>query len=72
MGLRDCTPFLSQKGRFEVADSEISIATRRNPDKEQLRITIVGLREQGLSYREIAQMAGLHGTRVQQIVNSAE
>jgi hypothetical protein len=41
-----------------------------HPDKEQLRETILELREQGLSYREIAQAVGLHWTRIQQIVRS--
>lgn len=39
-------------------------------DKEQLRSNIRGLREQGMSYRKVAQVVGLHGTRIQQIVKS--
>jgi hypothetical protein len=68
MDLRDCTPFPSQKRRFEVAYSEVAIATQRNPDKELLWATILQLREQGKSYREIAQVVSLHWTRIQQIV----
>ena len=68
MDLRDCTPFPSQKRRFEVAYSEVVIATKRNPDKERLRDIVQGMREQGMSYREIAQVVGLHWTRVEQII----
>ena len=41
-----------------------------HPDKEQLRSNILELRQQGLSYREIAQAVGLHWTRIQQIAKS--
>ena len=69
MDLRDCTPFRSHGQPFEVADSEVAIATRRNPDKQQLHTTVIELYEQGMSYREIAQATGLHWTRVAQILN---
>jgi hypothetical protein len=44
----------------------------RNPNKAQLRAGILALRESGISYRQIAREVGLHWTRVQQIVKSAE
>jgi DNA-directed RNA polymerase specialized sigma24 family protein len=62
----------SQKLEFELAQSDIATATQRNPDKELLRVTILALREQGMSYREIAQAIGLHWTRIQQIVKLHE
>lgn len=60
----------SQKLDFALAQSDIAVATQRNPDKELLSATILELREQGMSYREIAQQVGLHWTRIQQIVKS--
>ncbi|MBZ0303157.1 MAG: helix-turn-helix domain-containing protein [Anaerolineae bacterium] len=44
----------------------------RNPDKDQLRTNILAMRADGMSYRQIAREVGLHWTRVQQIVKSAE
>lgn len=38
-----------------------------NPDKDVLRQTILDLRAQGMSYRQIAELVGLHWTRVGQI-----
>jgi len=48
------------------------MSKQRNPDKTQLREKIIRLREQGMSYREVAREVGLHGTRVRQIVKSAD
>ena len=59
---------LSYRSGEALAQSDIAIATQRNPDKELLWTTVLGLREQGMSYREIAQAVGLHWTRIQQIV----
>lgn len=70
MDLRVLFSSPSQKLEFDLTQSDIAIATRRNPDKELLRATILELREQGVSYREIAQEVGLHWTRIQQIVKS--
>ena len=67
MDLRNCTPLPSHWQPFEVAYSEIAIATQRNPDKQQLRIAILQLHGQGMSYRKIGRQAGLHWTRVQVI-----
>ena len=66
--MRDLFSSPSQKLDFALVQSEIAIATQRNPDKELLRVTILALREQGMSYREIAQEVRLHWTRIQQIV----
>ena len=70
MDLRDCTPFPSYWQPFEVAYSEVAIATWRNPDKDLLRAIVIEFREEGMSYREIAWAVGLHWTRIQQIVKS--
>ena len=45
-------------------------ANHRHPDKAELRATILALREQGWSYREIGHAVGLHWTRVGQILNA--
>ena len=70
MDLRVLFSSPSQKLDFALAQSEVAVATGRNPDKELLRATILHLREQGMSYREIAQVVGLHWTRIQQIAKS--
>ena len=46
----------------------VAIATQRNPHKEQLHTDILQLREQGQSYRQIAQVVELHWTHVGQIL----
>jgi DNA-directed RNA polymerase specialized sigma24 family protein len=58
----------SQKLDFALAQSDFAIATQRNPDKERLHATVLELRSQGMSYREIAQVVGLNCTRIQQIM----
>lgn len=70
MDLRDFTLFPSHGQLFEVAYSEVAIASQRNPDKEHLRAVILKRREKGMSYREIGQAMGLHWTRIEQIVKS--
>lgn len=72
MDLRVLFSSPSQKVGFDLAQSDVSIATRRNPDKAQLRTTVLKLRDQGMSYREIAHEVGLHWTRIQQIVRTGE
>ena len=55
--------------------SPVAQSTQSNqlhPDKEQLRSTILKLREQGVSYREIAQVVGLHWTRVEQLLRKVK
>ena len=66
--LRGYVPFPRLQQPFEVAYSADFLAKERNPNKELLRATILELREQRMSYREIAQVVGLHWTRIQQIV----
>jgi hypothetical protein len=55
---------------FALTQSDIAIATQRNPDKQLLRATVLELRVQGRSYQEISQVVGLHWTRIQQMVKS--
>ena len=44
----------------------------RHPDKEKLRETILTLRAQGMSYRQIGCEVGLHFTRIGQILKYTE
>jgi hypothetical protein len=53
---------------FDIPLSPSTESSLRNPDKEQLRADIFAMREQGMSYRQIAQEVGSHWTRVQQII----
>ena len=45
-------------------------SNQQQPNKEQLRSNTLNLRAQRKSYREIAQMVGVHWTRIHQIVKS--
>jgi hypothetical protein len=53
---------------FEIPLPRSTETDLKNPDKAKLRDTIVALRSQGMSYREIGRVVGLHFTRVQQIL----
>lgn len=44
----------------------------RNPDKAQLRADILVMLKQGMSYRKIGTVLGIHWTRVGQIVKSGK
>jgi hypothetical protein len=48
------------------------VANRSNPDKAKRQETILVLRAAGWSYRQIGREAGLHWTRVGQIIKSTE
>jgi DNA-3-methyladenine glycosylase I len=58
--------------QFDIPLPASTESDLRNPDKEQLRADILVMRADGMSYRQIARVVGLHWTRVQQIVKSAE
>jgi hypothetical protein len=48
----------------------VTLSTSSNshhPDKHYLRATILALRQQGMSYRQIGMALGIHWTRVGQI-----
>lgn len=70
MFLRSPVPFPGLKPPLEAAYSDDFLAKKRNPDKQQLRETILKLRNQEMSYRPIAQAVGVHYTRLQQVVKS--
>jgi hypothetical protein len=57
---------------FDLPVSPSTVANQQYPDKAQLKKTILALRAQGWSYREIAREVGLHWTRVGQILRAAE
>jgi DNA invertase Pin-like site-specific DNA recombinase len=47
-----------------------TITNQQVSDKAKVRETIFQLRAEGLSYREIAKVIGLHFTRVRQIIKA--
>jgi hypothetical protein len=54
-----------------VFEIPVSIATRSeklHPDKEKMRLFILEMRAKGMSYRKIADVLGIHWTRVGQIL----
>ncbi len=53
--------------RFDLPIPPSTESDLRNPDKDALRQIILDLRSQGMSYRQIAEVVGLHWTRVGQI-----
>ena len=55
--------------RFDLPLPPSTESDLRYPDKDALRQTILDLRAQGMSYRQIAQAVGLHFTRVRQILS---
>ena len=57
---------------FEIPVPPSTAADLKYPDKGQLRETIVALRAEGWSYREIGREVGVHWTRVGQIVKRDE
>lgn len=54
--------------QFDILLPASTESDLHNPDKEQLRADIFTMREQGMSYCQIAREVGLHWTRVQQII----
>ena len=67
MDLRDTVTLTRHILRFCIPLTASTESNLRNPDKEQLRADIVYMREQGMSYRQIAEVLGMHWTRVGQI-----
>jgi hypothetical protein len=67
--LRGRVALTRYKLAFNISLSDSTYSKNLNPDKVQLRETIFELRAQGWSFRQIAQVVGLHWTRIQQIVN---
>jgi hypothetical protein len=57
---------------FDIAVPLSTESDLRNPDKTQLRADILAMTEQGVSYRKIGGVLGIHWTRVGQIVNDRD
>jgi DNA-directed RNA polymerase specialized sigma24 family protein len=53
---------------FPIPEPLSRSTDQRYPDKQQLNEMILDLREQGVSYREIATQLGIHWTRVWQLL----
>jgi DNA invertase Pin-like site-specific DNA recombinase len=66
--LRGYVLYAKQLHPFKIPLHSSTEADLRQPNKEKLRETILTLRAQGLSYREIGREVGLHFTRVGQIL----
>ena len=58
--------------RFEIPLPPSTESDLRHPDKEKLHETILTLRAQGMSYREIGREVGLHWTRIGQILKRSD
>ena len=56
---------------FPIPQSLSAITDQRYPDKQQLNEMILELYEQGMSYREVGVMLGIHWTRIGQILKRA-
>jgi hypothetical protein len=70
--LRGTRPYPEHTHQFELPISPSTVADQRNPDKQKLKETILALRAQGWSYRQIGREVGLHWTRVGQILKDVE
>ena len=70
MDLRGRVPYTRHKLDLAVPVAQSTVSKQLHPEKKQLRSNIRKMHEQGMSYREIAQVVGLHWTRIQQIVKS--
>jgi hypothetical protein len=71
----DLRAYLSKtihKHEFVIPQSSSTSTDNRYPDKAKLLETILTLRAGGMSYREIAWAIGVHFTRVQQILKTAQ
>jgi len=64
---RDTVPLTRHILRFDIPLTSSTESNLRNPDKDQLLADILYMREQGMSYRQIAEVLGMHWTRVGQI-----
>jgi hypothetical protein len=53
-------PYTRHKLDLAIPVSLSTESDHNHPDKKQLRSNILELREQGMSYREIARTVGLH------------
>lgn len=63
-------PYTRHKLDLAIPIPQSTQSNHLHPDKVQLRSNVLDMRANGMSYREIADVVGLHWTRVQQIVKS--
>jgi len=66
--LRGSTPLTRHIHPFEIPVPPSTLNEQLNTDKDSLHQQIWEMRAQGMSYRQIGAVVGLHWTRVGQIV----
>ncbi len=57
---------------FEIAIPASTNSRSRHPDKAQLHETIVLMRQDGMSYREIGNQVGIDSSRVWQLFKTID
>jgi len=67
---RGRVPYTRHRLDFPIPEPLSTTTDQRYPDKQKLNALILDLREQGMSYREIGAVLGIHWTRVGQIFNA--
>lgn len=67
LDLRVSVPLIRHILQFDIPLSASTESDLCNPDKDALHQTILDLRANGMSYRQIDEIVGLHWTRVSQI-----
>lgn len=72
LDLRGPVPLTRHFYSFEIPIPLSTESNFRNPDKVQLRATILEMHKHNLSYRTIGESLGIHWTRVGQIVRNVE
>lgn len=65
-------PYTRHKLDLTIPTLQSTSSDELHSDKAQLRSTVLETRAQGMSYREIGRVVGLHWTRIQQIVRNSE
>jgi hypothetical protein len=66
--LRDGNPITRYTLNFEIPLPQSTVTKLSFSDKALLRKLVLEMYEQGMSYREIGNVLGLHWTRVHQII----
>lgn len=72
LDLRVSVPLTRHILQFDIPLPPSTESALRNPDKDTLRQTILDLRAKDMSYRQIAEIVGLHWTRIPQILKSCD
>ena len=65
-------PKTRHKLAFQIPLPQSTVGNHLHTDKNALRERIVALRAEGMSYRKIVRVVGLHWTRIGQILNSED